>query len=300
LLKASQKLHSKMLEQAAAKIRDGPFDKVTQMIKDMITKLTDAAGEEADHKAYCDKELQDNKNTRDSKTSEVESLTGAKDKLNAEIESLTSQCGDLSKAISELESAMNEATEQRQKENAQNTEAISDAKEAISAVKSALKVLEEFYAKAATATAFAQGPKSDAPESFSAPYTGMGKGKGIVGMLEVILSDFVRLEQETSSEEAEAKAAFDEFSAISTEDKDTKTTTMQDKEKTIIKKTHSLQTTKKDLESTQTELSAAMEYYDKLKPSCLDAGVDYQERVARRQEEIASLTDALKILGEDA
>ena len=29
-----------------------------------------------------------------------------------------------------------------------------------------------------------------------------------------------------------------------------------------------------------------LEYYDKLKPSCVDAGVSYEERVARREAEI--------------
>ena len=48
------------------------------------------------------------------------------------------------------------------------------------------------------------------------------------------------------------------------------------------------------------ELAAAMDYYDKLKPSCVDAGVSYEDRVARRKEEIESLQDATKILsGED-
>ena len=33
-----------------------------------------------------------------------------------------------------------------------------------------------------------------------------------------------------------------------------------------------------------------------LKPSCVDAGVSYEDRVARRKEEIASLEEALEIL----
>jgi hypothetical protein len=54
------------------------------------------------------------------------------------------------------------------------------------------------------------------------------------------------------------------------------------------------------LEGTQKELDAALAYYDKLKPDCIDSGVSYEERVARRQEEIESLQEALKILnGED-
>ena len=53
----------------------------------------------------------------------------------------------------------------------------------------ALTVLKEFYAKAAEATAFIQ----QKPEIFDKPYKGMGaEGGGVVGMLEVIESDFAR------------------------------------------------------------------------------------------------------------
>lgn len=59
-------------------------------------------------------------------------------------------------------------------------------------------------------------------------------------------------------------------------------------------------TKKEDLEGTQKELDAALAYFDKLKPSCVDSGVSYEDRVARRKEEIESLQEALKILnGED-
>jgi len=301
LERAAAKTHSKTLTRAVAAVQEGGhFDKVVQMIKDMIAQLTDQAGEEADHKAWCDDELKDNKNTRDSKTAEVSSLTAGKEKLEAQISSLTEQVSELSAAIAELDASMSEATSQRQKEHDQNTEAISDAKEAQAAIKTALGVLEGFYAKAAKATALAQGPASDAPESFNKPYTGMGQGKGVVGMLEVILSDFVRLEQETSSEEAEGKAAFEEFSSVSTEDKNAKTESLKSKKHTILKQNHALAQNKKDLASTQTELDAAMQYFDKLKPDCLDAGVDFAERTQRREEEIASLQDALKILGDEA
>ena len=59
-------------------------------------------------------------------------------------------------------------------------------------------------------------------------------------------------------------------------------------------------TWQEDLEGTQKELDAALAYFDKLKPSCVDSGVSYEDRVARRKEEIESLQEALKILnGED-
>merc|ERR1719271_948242 len=62
------------------------------------------------------------------------------------------------------------------------------AKIAKVAVAKALTVLQEFYSKAAAATAFTQqDPASDAPATFSKPYTGMGgSNTGVIGMLEVI------------------------------------------------------------------------------------------------------------------
>merc|ERR1719191_2525014 len=72
------------------------------------------------------------------------------------------------------------------------------------------------------------------------------------------------------------------------------------REKTRTKKKGDLQDTNKDLKATQGELDAALTYYDKLKPSCVDAGVSYSDRVQRRQQEIESLQEALRILdGED-
>ena len=54
-----------------------------------------------------------------------------------------------------------------------------------------------------------------------------------------------------------------------------------------------LVTTKSDLDATQKELDAALAYYEKLKPSCVDAGLSYEERVKMREEEIQSLQEAL-------
>merc|ERR1719443_1560041 len=72
-----------------------------------------------------------------------------------------------------------------------------------------------------------------------------------------------------------------------------KTTKKQDDEEALT-------TAKDDLESAKKELMAAMKYFDKLKPSCVDSGVSYEERVKQRKEEIESLQEALKILSGDA
>merc|ERR1719310_2666776 len=103
-------------------------------------------------------------------------------------------------------------------------------------------------------------------------YTGMGNG-GVMGMLEVIESDFARLLAETTADEQENAA---EYEAVKETDSKSKTG-----EKT--RKESALASAQKDLASTKEELKAAMDYYEKLKPSCVDAGISYEERVAKRK-----------------
>jgi hypothetical protein len=294
-------LQSRILELVADKVAMDPFVKVRKMIKDLIVRLMEEASEEADHKSWCDTELTTNKQTRDTKTADVESLTSQRDELGADIGKLSQEIKDLAAAIAALDASVGEATKQRFAESASNKQTAEDAQEAQTAVAQALSVLKDFYDRAAEAIAFVQKPALGAPETFSAPYTGMGsESGGVIGMLEVIQSDFARLEAETESSEQEAGKAFDRFTAESAQDKAVKSTQLDHREKTRTKKKGDLQDTNKDLKATQGELDAALTYYDKLKPSCVDAGVSYSDRVQRRQQEIESLQEALRILdGED-
>merc|ERR1719313_404077 len=293
----AKELNSRVLSALAVRSADDPFAKVKKMIKDLITRLMEEANEEAEHKGWCDTELSTNEQTRKEKTEAVETLHAEIDQLEASIAKLTEDISDLTKAVAELDAAMAKATKLRQEEKAKNTETIADAGEAQTAVAQALTVLKEFYAKAGEATAFVQ----QKPEIFDAPYKGMqAENGGVVGMLEVIESDFAHLESDTKAAEATAQKEYDEFMTDSKVDKAEKTTDIehktakkQDEEQAKVTKTN-------DLEGTQKELDAALAYFDKLKPSCVDSGVSYEDRVARRKEEIESQQEALKILnGED-
>merc|ERR1719265_768778 len=152
---------------------------------------------------------------------------------------------------------MAKATGERNAESVKNKAVIAEAKVAGEATAQALTVLKEFYAKAQGASFFQK------------PYTGMAGG-GVVGMLEVIQSDFVRLETETTGAEDDAAKAFTQFSRDSSKDKAIK------------------------------ELDAALAYFENLKPHCVEAGQSYEERVAQRKAEIESLQDAFKILNGEA
>jgi len=291
---------SKLLLMLASKAAaGGPFDKVKKMIKDLIVKLMEEATEESEHKGWCDTEMGTNKQTREDKADAVSTLTAESEELDAKISKLGDEIAELSDAIAEIDAAVAEATALRTKEKAKNEVTIEEAKVAQVAVAKALTVLQEFYAGAAQATAFVQqDPASDAPATFSKPYTGMGgSNTGVVGMLEVIQGDFARLETETATAESQADEEYTKFSDDSSSDKAVKNMDLENKNKDKTTAESDLLSTKKDIEATQVELDAALLYYEKLKPSCVDAGLSYDERVRMREEEIESLQESLKILG---
>jgi hypothetical protein len=198
----------------------------------------------------------------------------------------------LTNEISALDAAIKKATDVRATEKEKNTATIADAKAGKEATGKAIQVLKAFYDKAAASTALTQ-------IATGKPYKGM-EGGGVLGMLEVCESDFARLESETTTGEDEAQKEYDEFMTDSKVDKSKKSTDIEHKTAKKQDESQALTTKGEDLEGTQKELDAALAYFDKLKPSCVDSGVSYEDRVARRKEEIESLQEALKILnGED-
>jgi len=287
--------NSRILQLLANKVSADPFKKVTKMIKDMIFKLMEEANEEAEHKGFCDTELTTNKQTRDTKTEDAATLKAEMEGLSADIASLGESIAELNGAISEIDAAVAKATQDRAAEKSKNQATIADATAGEAAVQQAIEVLKAFYDKAGAAAMIQTGNLQ--PEMEAGEYKGMGGG-GVLGMLEVCQSDFARLLSETQASEDDADRAFSEFSSDSAVDKATKAATSKHKAGMKQQKESALASAKTELVGVQEELDAALAYYDKLKPSCIDAGESYEERVARRKAEIESLQEALKILSD--
>jgi len=121
----------------------------------------------------------------------------------------------------------------------------------------------------------------------------------VIGMLEVIASDFQRLESSTKASEETNQASYEKFMSDSSQDKAVKQQHIKNKSESRTENDLDMRTAQKDLENTQAELTAAEAYFEKLKPSCVETGNSYEDRVARRKEEIESLKEAIKILDEN-
>merc|ERR1719161_2316124 len=177
---AAKRLDSRVLSMVAMHVKSDPFEKVKKMIKDLIVRLMEESTEEAEHKGWCDTELATNKQTRADKAESVDLLTAKKDQLTADISKLAEDIADLSDAIAAIDVAVAKATEVRSAEKEKNAKTVADAQEAQEAVASAIQILNEFYAKAATSTSLLQSKhKHRQPETFSdEPYQGMSASGG--------------------------------------------------------------------------------------------------------------------------
>jgi hypothetical protein len=302
----AKELGSRYLSLAASHVAADPFVKVKKMIKDLIVKLMEEANSEADHNAYCTTELATNKLTRENKQSEIDELSAHVDKKTAESQQLASQLATLSEEVAELKRQQADATNLRDTERKTNAATVADAKEAQVAVEKATKILKDFFASASDASAalLQNGGEAQLSEEMSqaskAPYTGQqSSNTGIVGFLEVILSDFARLESETSSAEDQAQELFEKFMNETNQDVAVKETEIKHKDNSKLDCDQTIASLQKELQLTQEELAAADNYYQKLKPDCVDTGLSYEVRVQKREEEIQSLKEAMKILTQE-
>jgi chromosome segregation ATPase len=282
-MERAQSSGSRVLSEAAALTAANPFVKVKKMIKDLISKLMEEATAETEAKGWCDTELGTNKIQREARTEDADNLNAEIEDLTATIADITQTLAELAAKVKELDAAMAEATETRQEAKATNEQTLKEAQEAQTAVEAATQVLTDFYEKAGDSEA-TQG----------------AEGGGVISFLEVILSDFARLEEETSSAENSEADAYDTLMFESKKDKALKEGESKNLSNTMTNKESDLQTAQEELKGTMDQLDKANKYYDKLKPTCVDSGINYDDRVKAREAEIQSLGEALKILaGQD-
>merc|ERR1719313_2407461 len=169
----------------------------------------------------------------------------------------------------------------------------------------AIDILDKFYKAANRAkkdpTAFVQqGPLDDMPDSgFDAGETyagGQGASTGILGMLDVIKSDFVRTISVTEASEAEAEKEHDKFLTETAVSLAEKTMAVEQKTKQKDDAVDKLEAADSEMSSQSDLRDTAIKELIELQPACVDTGMSYEERVARREQEMESLKKALCIL----
>jgi len=261
-----------------------PFAKVKGLIADMISKLEADAQGDASHKAYCDKETAEANAKKADRTALIDKLSTSIDSMNAKSAKLKEEVGALNNQLAQLASSQAEMDKIRAEEKGLYTKNHAEMKQGIDGVQKALSVLRDYYA--------AEGKSHAAAE---------GAGSGIIGMLEVVESDFSKGLAEMEVSESTAASDYDR---VSKQNEIARTMKGQDskyKAKESASLDKSVSETSSDLQSTQAELDSIMEQLAKLANMCVAKAEPYAERKARRESEVAGLKEALSILeGESA
>jgi len=151
-----------------------PFAKVKSLIADMIATLEADAQGDASHKAYCDKETSEATAKKDEKKALIEKLSTKIDSQSAKSAQLKESVATLQNQLAQLASSQAEMDKIRSEEKALYNRNSAEMKAGISGVQKALSVLKDYYA--AQADHAAAG----------------GASSGIIGMLEVVESDFTK------------------------------------------------------------------------------------------------------------
>jgi len=305
-------LDSSILKGAAARVMLAAdhFVKVRTLIKDLIAKLAADAKAEAEQKSFCDKAMKAALEDRDSGVARKEAANSKLTSLNARKDELNNQISDLAAAIAENKKAVNEATELRNQEKADNEQTLAEADEAHQATTMALNILSDFYKNAflQTRTKYVP-PKADrdgntvgdlAPDTgFDDDYHGaQGESKGIIGILEVIASDFDRTIKTVTEEEKGAQTAFEKFEKETNDDSDAKQGDIDTKDGEIKEAEAKIVDETDELKDATDLHESASDKLEDLKAECVEGEETWEERAAARKKEIEALKEAQTILDE--
>jgi len=255
------------------------FAKIKGLITDMVEKLEAEAEADATKKAYCDKELAETNQKKDDKTSEIEKLVAKIEQQAAQSTKLKEEVATLEGELAALVRRQAEMDKIRAEEKALYETNSAEMEKGLNGIKLALKVLNEYYAKADKSHSSADGAST-----------------GIIGLLEVCESDFSKGLTEMNAAEETAQNTYDQETKENEIEKVTKEQDVKykTKEHTGLDKSNAELTS--DKENVEVELSAVNEYLKKIEDECIAKPETYEERKARREAEISGLKEALSVL----
>merc|ERR1719201_2303430 len=296
LTQKARELKSAALTTMVVKLRDAPspFAKVKQMIEDLITRLEDEAAAEASQKEWCDKEMAETLAARDAAQREIEAKNAFLTEKRTLVDSLAEDISVLSQEIADLQKAINEETALREKDQMNNNQTLAEAQAGLEAVENAIEVLSNFYQSfiqqkpapgLETSGGYeryrAEGAGADgktvddmAPEDDFGTSDYGGKtdaSKSILGLLDVIKSDFEKTISDTESDEEAAADAYEQFKGDAQKSIDDKSDLKGTKEGDKTTAELDITQAEADLKAETTNLNNELEELEKLKPVCVES-----------------------------
>jgi len=184
--------------------------------------------------------------------------------------------------------------------------AVKDSRDAQASLTNAIAVLTAFYKESGSIAKqpweFIQEPVKlpEDPKTWDSPYTGVADPKaqpgGIISVLETVLSDFEKMEAETTSQETVDQKEYEESMKTSAIEKARRTQEVEMKSAEKSRKADKISSLSSQKKQTEDGLEKTEQYLTDLKPACVDGDSTYEDRKDARSKEITALKDAQIIL----
>merc|ERR1719181_1923249 len=302
LQRAAHMSGSPQIALIAASAQLDAFTKVKELIDKMVAELTVQQKDEVEHRDWCIDNLNTNKRETAAAYDKKDSLMAKIGDLKKTIERLTKDIEASKAAIAEMMKQMKKASETREAENADFQVTVSDHRVMSMILTKAIDRMKQVYAllqqqKPGAPHIQTSGTHTDpgnGPAKFKKYEQNAGGGK-VVAMLEEILADTKKTEDQAMASELDAQSAYENF--------------MKDSNKMILKTSQAisdmtgaratakeeLSMAKTDFSETMTELEGLDQTNADLHKSCDYILKNFDARQAARAAEMDALREAKNI-----
>jgi hypothetical protein len=268
------------------------FTDIKAMMDKLVEDLKEQQKEEVKLKAYCTKELDTNEKDVFHKNEHKEDLDTKIKQLQAHMDKLAEEIGAANDQIAKTNIEIKQASQDREKENAQFQQVVSDQRATQAILKKALDKLKSFYAK--KLGGFIQADQTP-PVQF-APMKKSAGASPVMGLVEQIIEDSVALEKEAIAAEYAAQADYEKLVKDSN-------TLIKDLEDTVSEKSKESAQSMKDQNQATTdrdmavdELESLAAYEADLHSQCDFVLKNFAIRQKARLQEMEAIGEAKAIL----
>jgi len=301
LAEVGTRIQSPRLSLMATAAQLDAFTQVKAEIDKMVTELTKQQQDEIDHRDWCIKEMNDNKRDTAAAYAKKESLETKIADLEKSIETMTSEIDATTKAIAETQESMKRASEIREGEDADYQQTVQDQRLTQMILKKALARMKEVYLlqrKPGAPHIQTSGTHTDpgnGPARFD-KYEKNAGGAKVVSMLEEIIADSVKAEDDAMAAEEDAQTAYEQMMKQSNDMIIAGTKKINDLKEARAAATGDLTMAKEDFKQTIVDLGDLNDTMSGLVKACKYILDNFDARQSARAAEIDALKEAKAIL----
>merc|ERR1719265_669505 len=275
LQRAAQLSGSPQIALLAASAQLDAFTKVKALIEKMVAELTKQQKDEVDHRDWCIDELNSNKRSTAAAYDKKDSLEAQMADLKKTIEKLSKDIEASEKAVAEAKNQMKRASETREADNADFQTTVSDHRVMSMILTKALDRMKQVYALLQQRqpgaphiqTSGTHTDPGNGPAKFKKYDKNAGGGR-VVAMLEEVLADTRKTEDQAMASELDSQSAYENFMKDSNKMITSESKAIADMSGSKASAKESLSMAKTDFKQTMTELEGLDATSKDLHASC--------------------------------